>query len=136
MTKHSKIKTKPWNIKINIFNISYSLNNMITVISGGDFFVNISAGYIDTPVCGKTIMALWASNCYYSSILVVIKYSLTTKAHLLCSSIMLPQIPVWNQFWEFCQTLPAKSLSDGAAKQQLSQLPKAYWMQPMSESLN
>ncbi len=46
---------------------TYSLNNMITLISGGDFFVNISAGYIDTPVRGKMIMALWASNCYYSS---------------------------------------------------------------------
>ncbi len=67
---HSKIKTKPWNIKnkhlIQMIN-TYSLNNMITLISGGDFCVNISAGYIDTPVRGKTIMALWASNCYYSS---------------------------------------------------------------------
>lgn len=37
---------------------TYYLNNMITLISGGDFPVDISAGYIDTPVRGKKRMAL------------------------------------------------------------------------------
>ncbi len=42
----------------------YYLNNRITLISGGDFSVNISAGYIDTPVGGEKRMSLWASHWF------------------------------------------------------------------------